>query len=47
MFINEAWQEFLGMSVLPQFQRASGRIIDDAKQKILKNSGEKITGTPR
>jgi hypothetical protein len=25
MFIDEAWQEILGMSVLPQFQRGSGR----------------------
>jgi hypothetical protein len=25
MFIDEAWQETLGMSILPRFQRGSGR----------------------
>jgi hypothetical protein len=48
MFIDKAWQEILGMSVLPQFQREEWKaIIDDAKEKILKKSGEQITGTPR
>jgi hypothetical protein len=25
MFIDEPWQEILGMNILPQFQRGSGR----------------------
>ena len=47
MFIDEAWQKILGMSVLPQFQREWKAIIDDAKENILRKSEEQITGTPR
>jgi hypothetical protein len=47
MCIDETWNSTLGMSALPRFRKRQWKaLIDDAKEKKMRKTGEKITGTP-